>query len=532
MMGSLRREHDRIVAGTQDLPYVKRSGDTMTGNLTVNGLAGVFLQATQLQATSNGLQVYNASGGQVISRGPQCGYTLGDQNQTSSDWAWYVNAGIARLAVVGVGDRFTITSAGNVAITGSVNASLYGIDNLPVIDSGGGSIHIYDATGNTALDLGADNFYYANTHNFRDNAGATGGLINCWDLTSGGTISGQYINASANVSVGGSLTAANLTVTSTVTGAYVTSTGDVHANNAVTAPSITATGTVQGNFLNSTGSANVAGNLTVGNDSKANNFYLANKLFANCPGGTDFVVYDGAQQATLILSGSGSYYRNGSHTFQLEDGSTKLTVDAAGNLNVPAGSCTIAGNCTAANFYGNFSGGGSTSINTGTISASSNITASGTVTGNSMVCGSGVFQNTGPSNLIGQTSFGPSGSWARIDASGTYNVSGSWLTFSDRAVKTGVTPYTAGLDAINQLEPVSYTYTSAVEQTNITRYGLIADDVAPVLPEMVGSGVTPGGETLATLAPGHLTWVMLNAIKELSAKVSSLEAQLAAAGGV
>jgi cytoskeletal protein CcmA (bactofilin family) len=510
MQGALKREHDRIVAGTQDLPYVKRSGDTITGNLAVNGTGGLNLGATQLQNISNGLSVYNASGGTVMSRGPFAGMDFGDRDQTSAAWLWRANAGVAALDCVGVRTCMTMSNAGNMAVSGSVNASLYGIDNLPVIDSAGGAIVVYDGAGQQSFLLYGDTIYYkSNTHVFQNDAGGETFRIDASGNISSNSYTGAYIHSTGNGNVdgaltAGALTAGNLTATGTVTGAYITSTGDVHANNAVSAPSITASGTVQGAYIHSAGTVDGTQLTSSGNINATNEIYCRD-------------LYNRNVNATGTVTAS------------------QLT--STGNAN-------IAGTCTAANFVGNFSGGGGTTITGGTVSsttvnnsgtittanlsATSNITASGTVTGGSMVC-NGTMQVSGTTNLLGSLQVGPSGSYMRADGVGTYNITGSWLTFSDRAAKEAITPYTAGLAEIEQLNPVSYVYTSAIEDTQVTRYGLVADDVAPIVPEMVGSGVTPGGQTMSTLANGHLTWLLVNACKELSARVQALEAQLAAA---
>lgn len=119
-------------------------------------------------------------------------------------------------------------------------------------------------------------------------------------------------------------------------------------------------------------------------------------------------------------------------------------------------------------------------------------------------------------------------SFAYFNAAGSYNVTGSWNVISDDRVKEGIAPYnTAGLDAIRALNPVSFRYipgTPFADEAGTRRYGLMASEVAAVLPEMVGSTEMDGQE-VRTLAPGHLVYVLLNAVKELATRLDALEAQ-------
>jgi hypothetical protein len=253
-------------------------------------------------------------------------------------------------------------------------------------------------------------------------------------------------------------------------------------------------------------------------------------------------INDASARAAILLGGTAdqtNYYRNANHSFQSVGGTTQFgSWSAAGGLN-------IAGTCTAVSFVGNFAGSGTSTINTGTVTtttvnasatvsganvtASSNITAAGSVTGGSMHC-TGTMQVDGQSNLLGALNVGPSGGYARIDGAGTYNVSGSWLTFSDRRVKEDIAPYEHGLEAILALAPVQFRYragTPFADARHTVRLGLVAQDVEPVLPEIVGM-TEFAGDTLATLAPGNLVYALINTAKELAAQNAALAARVAA----
>jgi hypothetical protein len=118
-------------------------------------------------------------------------------------------------------------------------------------------------------------------------------------------------------------------------------------------------------------------------------------------------------------------------------------------------------------------------------------------------------------------------------ANGTcYNQTGSWSALSDASIKSDVQPYGRGLDAIMALEPVAYRYNEKspfYNSSDPVRYGLVADQVRPHVPEAVGTyshkfADKEKGVDLATLDPTHLVYVLINAVKDLKAEVDALKA--------
>ena len=132
--------------------------------------------------------------------------------------------------------------------------------------------------------------------------------------------------------------------------------------------------------------------------------------------------------------------------------------------------------------------------------------------------------------------------YARFSAGGTFNVSGSWGVLSDASLKQDVVPYERGLAAIQALEPVQFRYAAGTPfasggDPSKLLVGLIASDVQPYVPEMVGSttvrlaGDDGAGTVVDTLSPGDLTYVLINAVKEMAARLASAEATIAALQG-
>lgn len=119
--------------------------------------------------------------------------------------------------------------------------------------------------------------------------------------------------------------------------------------------------------------------------------------------------------------------------------------------------------------------------------------------------------------------------FALFNVSGTFNQTGSWATVSDDRLKRNVASYDAGLAELRQLAPVSFEYTEEAGWGGEARrnYGLMASQVAQVLPEMVGEIELDIGP-VQTLYPTHLVFVLLNTCKELAAQNDALGARVAA----
>ena len=118
-------------------------------------------------------------------------------------------------------------------------------------------------------------------------------------------------------------------------------------------------------------------------------------------------------------------------------------------------------------------------------------------------------------------------------SSGAYqsNNSSSWSTTSDERIKKNIVNNDSGLDAINQIQVRNFEYRTEDEITDFknpsvvkvkkegTQIGVIAQELEKILPECVKTQNTG----VKTVDPSDLTWYLINAVKELSAKVTALE---------
>jgi len=102
----------------------------------------------------------------------------------------------------------------------------------------------------------------------------------------------------------------------------------------------------------------------------------------------------------------------------------------------------------------------------------------------------------------------------------TTDASGNVTATSDTRLKDNIRPMKYGLDIINKLEPITYSWNKkSGNETKGTYAGFSAQNVRSVFP--LGTGVMPDG--YLTLQDRAIMAAMVNAIKELSAEVERLK---------
>jgi hypothetical protein len=109
------------------------------------------------------------------------------------------------------------------------------------------------------------------------------------------------------------------------------------------------------------------------------------------------------------------------------------------------------------------------------------------------------------------------------------NVSNSIVT-SDERVKENIVDYSVDLDAVAQIKVHKFNYIYDKEHTGI---GVIAQEIEQIIPDVVQSDYikTPDGkeyDDLKAINSGKLTFVMLDAIKQMTLQNKALTARIAA----
>ena len=115
---------------------------------------------------------------------------------------------------------------------------------------------------------------------------------------------------------------------------------------------------------------------------------------------------------------------------------------------------------------------------------------------------------------------------------------GSFTATSDARVKNVFGNYERGLNELLQLNPVKFAYNGKAKTPadDQERIGLLAQDVQPIMPELVSSRSEKLNEddeentNILMVDPSDLVFTLVNAIKELSAQNAALEQRLTDAG--
>lgn len=119
----------------------------------------------------------------------------------------------------------------------------------------------------------------------------------------------------------------------------------------------------------------------------------------------------------------------------------------------------------------------------------------------------------------------PDGANSSGRESATWGPESSTSPASDAALKVEVSPIDGALARVAKLNPVSFAWRS--DPARRRRLGLIAQEVAGVVPEIVGENAA-GSKTVAYQ---ELVPLLIRAIQELSARVAELKAEGAQRGG-
>lgn len=359
------------------------------------------------------------------------------------------------------GLTYAVLDASGLTVSVAVSTSQYRLGATPFAEKSGNANVIYDTGGEIALAL----------------YGPAGGNINYYiaDQHIFETNAGVPIItlAPGGLTLSGAISATSLTVSGTVTASTLVSNGDLSvAGNASVA------GTVQAQQLTSNGNINAAGSVS------AINLNAASTVNANTVAATGTVSGNNVAAVNTVSGAvmtSGQYNLRGAPFAVMDPGATTTVIYDPGAPNITMYP-------TGTNYYQN---------DTHTFTS----------------------RNHGG----GETTY------AVFNAGGSFNQTGGWGVISDDTVKQNVAPYTAGLAQVKQLNPVSFEYTppTLVRAAGETNYGLMASEVLPVVPEMVRETeleIDGVPSPVQTLLPTHLVYLLVNAVKELSARVEQLEA--------
>lgn len=101
----------------------------------------------------------------------------------------------------------------------------------------------------------------------------------------------------------------------------------------------------------------------------------------------------------------------------------------------------------------------------------------------------------------------------------------TWDISSDRRLKKNITPYTDGLNELLKIEPINFQYNGLAGQDSTQTYiGVIAQDLRKIAPYMVYG--EEGPNNYLTINNSAMTYMLINAVKELASENQTLRLQL------
>ena len=448
------------------------------GNILINGVAGTL--------------------GQVLA---QTGAGVAWQTISSTS----IFSGTSNVSVLGSGVD-VVTAVGGVIIQ---RATSTGINVTGILNTSGNILGATGTFGALTLNGTTQSSGFINTSGNVSAAVHTGGAV---------TVTG-FINTSGNVSAAtGSFGAVNSTGfintsgnVSAATGSFgaVNSTGFINTSGNVSAA------VHSGGQVAVTGLINTAGNVL------ASQFVGSGSLLTALPG----YAYS---NVNVIAYLAGGITTTG---FINTSGNVSAAVHTGGAISV-TGFINTSGNVSAAT--GVFGAVNSTGfINTsGNVSAAVHTGGAVTVTG---------FINTtanvsAAQGMIGSLGVGTTASGTVGEIRATNNIT---AYYSDGRLKENIRPIVNAIDKVNAIRGVTFNandlaatfgYTDRTEQV-----GVIAQEIEAVLPQIVvpapfdiakaedGSEYSKSGENYKTVYYDKLVPLLIEAIKELSARVSTLE---------
>ena len=407
---------------------------------------------------------------------------------------------------------------------------------------GGGGGGITSITFATASGMG-----FTFTPNNLTTPGGTTTLSGTLAIANGGTgvstIASGIVKSNGSLLTGGNNIALGSDVSGTLpignggTGTTAISSGFVKSTGA----SLTSVSAVQLNTSDVTGQLGISNGGT-GVASFASGFIKSNGS-ALSGGNSVNLSSDVGSSVLPIANGGTNNAHTGTGNFVRADSPTSLTgtwgfasITASGNITASTGtiSGSILQSTTSASLAGaSFSG--TTNFNTNPTIQPSGSTGTLSFTSSGYYLN---FQTSTQSFAIYTSAAVCTGSPTVFYIYGTpYSTQANFNIISDRRIKKDVAAYDKGLADISSLNPITFKYNGmyGTKDDGVTKVGLLAQDVQQSrMSEMVETykyvdPVTNEETDIYVLNPSDAVFALINAVKELDARVKALEAK--AAGG-
>ena len=125
----------------------------------------------------------------------------------------------------------------------------------------------------------------------------------------------------------------------------------------------------------------------------------------------------------------------------------------------------------------------------------------------------------------------PSGSWSsRTDSSGNFTATGSVTAYSDKRLKENFINIEHPLEKIKKLNGGTFTWKTGIDAIKIKAgrldYGIIADEVQEIMPELVIDITELDGSVYKTVDYTKIIPLLIEAIKEQQIQIEELQTKI------
>ena len=489
--------------GTSDSPTFNNL--TLNGNLTVSGTTTTINSTTldvadlNITVAKNASSAAAANGAGLTVAGPTTQATF---TYTSADDRWNLNKNLNVTTVYGAlsGNATTATTLqtartiNGVSFDGSANISF----STSAV-SEGTNLYYTDARARAALSGSTGISYNSTTGAISASAVPNSALANSAVTVTAGT----GLSGGGSVSLGGTVTLTNAGVTSNVAGTGISVSG---ATGAVTITNTGVTSIVAGTGISvsgATGAVTVTNSITNNNQLSNGAGYITGITSGNVTTALGYTPYNNTNPNGYITS------------------SASISGNAATATQTVT---TVTGTNSADLVYGNMADNDQFRIRVG--GTASNAGWAELATADDGTEPIYVRQYTGVFTTVARTA-------TLLDGSGNTSFPGSLTTggeitayYSDVNLKTNIQPIANALSKIEAIRGVTFDPNQTALDLgvdNTHQMGVIAQEVEAVAPELV---VPSAYEGYKTVKYDKLTALLIEAVKELSAEVKNLKAQL------
>jgi hypothetical protein len=275
-------------------------------------------------------------------------------------------------------------------------------------------------------------------------------------------------------------------------------------------------GTTLLNTFTCAGSITTSGSVTVGNGATASYIYMADS-----DEGTRIIHCNSNRVGFLAQNGNWGSWCDDDASWRTDAAMYSpiyYDINNTGYYLDPASGSYL----NAATFVGLITGASSASTNVNT----ANDTGSISIRGSTTTVATMSFHRTGAYAInmgLGTDNVFRIGGWSassncfQMDGSGNLTMLGNVTAYSDIRMKKDVVTIDNALDLVGKMRGVKYTR----KDTGKAGVGVIAQEMLEVMPEVVQQGI--GEDDTLSVAYGNLVGVLIEAIKELTARVAELE---------